>query len=54
MRSKDERADVCEICLRFKGGGHKLAAGARVPGALDDVAQRVIEAAVASVKSLNG
>ena len=32
MRSKDERADVCEICLRFKGGGHKLAAGARVPG----------------------
>jgi bifunctional oligoribonuclease and PAP phosphatase NrnA len=54
MRSKDERADVCEICLRFKGGGHKLAAGARVPGALDDVAQRVIEAAVASVESLNG
>jgi len=53
MRSKDERADVCEICLRFKGGGHKLAAGARVPGALDDVAKRVIEAAVTSVASLN-
>jgi phosphoesterase RecJ-like protein len=53
MRSKDERADVCEICLRFKGGGHKLAAGARVPGTLEDVAQRVIEAAVASVESLN-
>src|SRR6266581_5545964 len=46
MRSKDERADVCEICLRFKGGGHKLAAGARIPGALDDVANRVIEEAV--------
>ena len=52
MRSKDERADVCEICLRFKGGGHKLAAGARVSGALDDVANRVIAAAVESVKSL--
>jgi len=52
MRSKDERADVCEICLRFKGGGHKLAAGARVPGALEDVANRVIAAAVASVGSL--
>jgi phosphoesterase RecJ-like protein len=54
MRSKDERADVCEICLRFKGGGHKLAAGARVPGALDDVANRVIAAAVEAVKSLKG
>jgi phosphoesterase RecJ-like protein len=53
MRSKDERADVCEICLRFKGGGHKLAAGARVAGALDDVANRVIAAAVESVKSLD-
>ena len=54
MRSKDERADVCEICLRFKGGGHKLAAGARVPGALDDVANRVTAAAVEAVKSLKG
>jgi len=54
MRSKDERADVCEICLRFKGGGHKLAAGARVPGALDDVAKRVTAAAVETVKLLKG
>jgi phosphoesterase RecJ-like protein len=53
MRSKDERADVCEICLSFKGGGHKLAAGARVPGTLDAVAERVIAAAVKSVESLN-
>lgn len=49
MRSKDERADVCAICASFKGGGHKLAAGARVPGALDDVTNRVIDAAVATV-----
>ena len=53
MRSKDERADVCAICVSFKGGGHKLAAGARVPGTLDDVAQRVTEAAVRSVESLD-
>jgi len=52
MRSKDPRADVCEICLRFKGGGHKLAAGARVPGTLEDVAKRVVDAAVESVSAL--
>ncbi len=53
MRSKDERADVCEICSRFKGGGHKLAAGARVLGTLDEVAERVLEAAVEAVKAIN-
>jgi bifunctional oligoribonuclease and PAP phosphatase NrnA len=53
MRSKDERADVCAICVSFKGGGHKLAAGARVPGTLDEVTRRVIEAAVGSVESIN-
>jgi phosphoesterase RecJ-like protein len=53
MRSKDERADVCAICLSFKGGGHKLAAGARVPGTLEDVGERVIAEAVRSVESLD-
>ena len=52
MRSKDEAADVCEICLRFKGGGHKLAAGARVPGTLEDVERRVLEAASDVVRPL--
>ncbi len=52
MRSKDEGADVCAICLSFKGGGHKLAAGARVPGSLEDVGERVIAAAVASVEAM--
>jgi bifunctional oligoribonuclease and PAP phosphatase NrnA len=52
MRSKDERADVCAICVSFKGGGHKLAAGARVPGALDEVAERVIAAAVGAANWL--
>ena len=53
MRSKDERADVCTICLSFKGGGHKLAAGARVSGTLEDVGERVIAEAVRSVESLD-
>src|SRR5450432_208088 len=52
MRSKDEAADVCEICLRFKGGGHKLAAGARVAGSLEDVERRVLEAACEVVRPL--
>lgn len=44
MRSKSETANVCLICERFGGGGHKLAAGARVRGTLAEVEQRVIAA----------
>jgi bifunctional oligoribonuclease and PAP phosphatase NrnA len=44
MRSKDERADVCAICKQFGGGGHTLAAGARVRGSLAEVEQRVVAA----------
>ena len=48
MRSKSEAADVSAICQRFGGGGHKLAAGARVAGSLAEV-QRLILAAVCDV-----
>jgi phosphoesterase RecJ-like protein len=44
MRSKSEAADVAAICQRFGGGGHKLAAGARVKGTLGEVEARVLEA----------
>ena len=44
MRSKSEAADVCAICQKFGGGGHKLAAGARVRGTLAEVEQKVLEA----------
>jgi phosphoesterase RecJ-like protein len=44
MRSKSEAADVSAICQRFGGGGHKLAAGARVRGSLAEVEERVLEA----------
>ncbi len=42
MRSKSETADVCAICQKFGGGGHKLAAGARVRGTLAEVQERVL------------
>ncbi len=43
MRSKDEAVDVCAICQKFGGGGHTLAAGARIRGSLGEVEERVLE-----------
>ena len=50
MRSKDERVDVCAICLTFGGGGHTLAAGARVRGTLAEVEEKVLEETREAVK----
>ena len=44
MRSKEQNVDVCAICQKFGGGGHTLAAGARVRGTLAEVEERVLEA----------
>jgi len=43
FRSKG-RVDVAAIAARFKGGGHKNAAGCNVEGALVDIQERVMEA----------
>jgi phosphoesterase RecJ-like protein len=43
MRSKSDAADVCAICTKFGGGGHKLAAGARVRGTLAEVEEKVLK-----------
>ena len=43
MRSKDEAVDVSAICQKFGGGGHTLAAGARIPGSLAEVEEKVLE-----------
>lgn len=43
LRSKDARYDVCKICTELRGGGHKLAAGARTRGTLAEVEQRVLK-----------
>jgi len=44
LRSKDSRADVCKVCARFGGGGHVLAAGARIPGDIISVQEKVLNA----------
>src|SRR5438309_6644213 len=45
MRSKNESVDVCAICQSFGGGGHTLAAGARVRGTLTEVTLKMLEKA---------
>lgn len=50
MRSKSNAVDVCAICQKFGGGGHTLAAGARVRGTLPEVEQKVMEAICDAVK----
>ena len=44
MRSKTQAVDVRAICERFGGGGHVLAAGARVRGTLEEVKTKILEA----------
>ncbi len=44
VRSKSEAVDVSAICQKFGGGGHKLAAGARVRGTLTEVEEKVLKA----------
>jgi phosphoesterase RecJ-like protein len=51
MRSKTDAIDVCVICQKFGGGGHSLAAGARVRGTLAEVEQKVLEEVCDVVKS---
>jgi phosphoesterase RecJ-like protein len=46
-RSKTE-FDVQALCHAFGGGGHKKAAGATIPGGIEDVKRRVVEAALAA------
>jgi bifunctional oligoribonuclease and PAP phosphatase NrnA len=53
VRSKNAKVDVSAICQKFGGGGHKLAAGARVRGTLAEVEQKIVEAICQEVKSLN-
>jgi phosphoesterase RecJ-like protein len=43
MRSKSDKVNVCAICEKFGGGGHVLAAGARVKGTLAEVETKILE-----------
>ena len=52
-RSKDLRVDVCEICKLFGGGGHPLAAGARVRGTIAEVEAKFLEAVCHEIRNRN-
>jgi phosphoesterase RecJ-like protein len=46
--------DAAALMATFGGGGHARAAGAIVPGALEDVKARVLEAARAAIRAARG
>jgi len=50
LRSKDPRADVCKVCQKFGGGGHVLAAGARIAGDIISVQEKVLNAISEEIK----
>ncbi|MEO6035481.1 MAG: bifunctional oligoribonuclease/PAP phosphatase NrnA [Verrucomicrobiota bacterium] len=53
LRSKTEKVNVNEIAALFGGGGHKAAAGARIPGSPLSVQRRVIGAIKKALDSKN-
>ena len=44
MRSKDKSVNVCEVAMKFGGGGHALAAGIRMGGPWEDAKVAVLAA----------
>jgi len=52
LRSKHPKVDVNSIARHFGGGGHKEAAGARIPGESHEVEQKVIATVNATLKSV--
>lgn len=52
-RSKDPHVDVCKICKLFGGGGHMLAAGARIKGTLAEAREKFLEAVCHEVRNRN-
>jgi bifunctional oligoribonuclease and PAP phosphatase NrnA len=51
LRSKSEKINVSDIAAQFGGGGHRAAAGARIPGTPRSVQQRVIAAVKKALNS---
>lgn len=52
-RSKDARVDVCRICGLFGGGGHPMAAGARLGGSLADAETQFLAAVCDEIRNRN-
>jgi phosphoesterase RecJ-like protein len=44
LRSKSPKISVSKVCGLFGGGGHTLAAGARIRGSLAEVQEKVLHA----------
>jgi phosphoesterase RecJ-like protein len=51
-RSKDSRLDVSAICGQFGGGGHRMAAGARMKGPIEAAAETFLNALEHEVRRL--
>ncbi len=51
-RSKDSRLDVSAVCAQFGGGGHRLAAGARMKGPIVQAADIYLKALEHEVRRL--
>jgi phosphoesterase RecJ-like protein len=51
LRSKDPAVNVSDICAGFGGGGHALAAGARLSGPLKEAKRRTLEAISHAIES---
>jgi len=51
MRSKNPAVDACAVCQQFGGGGHALAAGARLKGSLNEVERKVLDALCSEVRN---
>jgi phosphoesterase RecJ-like protein len=52
-RSKDERLNVADICAQFGGGGHRMAAGARMPGPIAAASDRFLTTLENEVRRLS-
>ena len=52
-RSKDTRVDVCKVCGVFGGGGHALAAGARIAGSIEEVRERFLKVLSDEVRAID-
>ena len=48
LRTDDRRYDASAICAQLGGGGHRAAAGATVPGSLEDGRAAILGAIAAA------
>ena len=52
-RSKNDKVDVSAVCAQFGGGGHRMAAGARLRGPITEAADKFLQALEDEVRRLD-